>query len=138
MNYPNGFSYIIKYDVPNDIVAKSLEGYNKKLSKDSSAYFTEEEIAAILSRDAATVLKHFAPEESIVIGDRVYTPAWVYTHSVEDYIASGITPAMIEKKLELYALFPFQRKSYAEAFEAKLSEFLGREVLLNWKHPQLP
>gem|GEM_PF-1206233 len=138
MDYLNPFSVIIKYDVPNDVVAKSLKEYNKKLSKDSSAYFTEEEISAILSRDAATVLRYFAPEEAIVIRDRVYTPAWVYTHKIEDYVAAGITPAMIEEKLELYAQFAFRRKSYAEAFEAKLSEFLGREVLLNWKYPQIP
>ena len=61
---------------------------------------------------------------------------WVYAKTPEDYKDVGITPKMIEEKLPIYAAFGFTDEA-REAFEAKLSEFLGWEVSLEEIREQL-
>jgi hypothetical protein len=91
--------------------------------------FTKDEIEALLSRDVERVLEQFATEQSVVVGDRVYSPFWLYINTPEDIKAAGITAEMIEEKLPLYAEFNFTEEATL-AFEEKLSEFVGREVVL--------
>jgi hypothetical protein len=141
----NLFSDIILFNIPDEIVAESIAKHNKHhegfavLAEDNGWFgsadhyrdykFNEAEIEALLSRDPATVLRHFATEQSIVIDDRVYPPAWLYLHTPEDYERVGITPEMVAEKLELYAAFNFSYEARA-AFEEKLSEFIGETVEL--------
>lgn len=125
MDYPNIFYLIITYNIPNDVIIKNFEGWVG--DDDYILFFTEEEIAALLTRDEAIVLAQFASDKSIIIGDKAYPPNWVYTHTPEDYEEVGITPEMIEEKLELYAEFSFTDDAET-AFEEKLSEFVEEEV----------
>jgi hypothetical protein len=129
MEYPNNFSIIITNNLPDEIVIKAFERHNELFGH--TAYrFTDEDIAVLLSRCEVTVLNHFANENAIVIGDRIYTMAWIYRNTVEGYRVAGIPPEIIEERLNLLAGFDFLPPEATFAFEAKLSEFLGREVIL--------
>jgi hypothetical protein len=141
----NLFGLIIEFDIPNEIVAESLQKHNEicedfaMLDEAEGWYgnaeyfrgrkFTDTEIEALLSRDAATVLEHFANDYAIVIEDRAYTPFWLYFHTPEDYEKAGITAEMLEQKLDLFGDFNLTAEA-ARAFEAKLSEFIGESVSL--------
>jgi hypothetical protein len=135
------FSVVIKYDVPDEAIINAFkrnnamyrewldEGFLDEETLMKFYYFTPEEIAAIISRCEATILKYFARDTAIVVHDRVYSPAWLYRNTVEGYKAAGITPQMIQEKLPLWGEIGFYGES-AVAFEAKLSEFTGRDVVL--------
>ena len=140
MDFPNKFERIVANNIPDDVVIKGLseeyefyaEGYKKfengHINLAISA-FSEEEIKILLTRDEATVLAHFATEEAIVIGDRVYSPEWVYYHTPDDYAKAGITSKMIEQRLDLYAKLRFTQEADT-AFSRKLSWYIGEDVSL--------
>jgi len=138
MDTTNLYWTIIEYNIPDDVIINAFQYSNElfegliELFNDDyyrRNIFTDDEINALLSRDEATILKAFASDYSIVVNERLFSAAWVYTRSIEDIKAAGITSAMLEEKVPLYAEFSFTDEATL-AFEAKLSEFLGRDVVL--------
>ncbi|MDR0326112.1 MAG: hypothetical protein LBI19_08485 [Oscillospiraceae bacterium] len=138
METTNLLSIMVVYDIPNEVVLASIMELNDMNENFAVQFgdedfrdrkFTDAEIEALLSRDAATVLEHFATEKAVVIGDKVYSPVWLYLHTPEDYEKAGITIEMLEEKLNLYGDFNLTAEA-AKAFEAKLSEFTGQSVTL--------
>jgi hypothetical protein len=138
MEYPNLFSFIISFNIPvnklrevmNDIQFKGMELEAEDGRDRSSSYFTDEEIDIILSLDEARILEHFISDYAIFHEGRGFTPAWIYWHSAEDYKTVGITAEMLEEKLDLYSEFSFTLEATL-AFEEKLSEFMGVDVVLD-------
>ena len=94
--------------------------------------YTEEDIEVLLSGDITAITAHFASPYSIVIGDKIYSPYWVYCHTAEDYETAGITPEMLLEKVELYSHAGFGDEARV-AFENKLSAYIGRPVDLTYK-----
>ena len=88
---------------------------------------TDPALNEMLAHDEAALLKRFARAETIVIGDRGYTPEWLYYHTISDWTAAGITAENVEGKLELYAELSLVDEA-KNAFAKKLSEFLGHDV----------
>ena len=148
MDYPNMFEFIVSNDIPDDVIISAIHEHNefiKKMHQEHHEkigtpgffgkeypyrpFFTDEEIEILLTRDEAKVLAHFALEQTIVIGDRAYAPVWLYYHTPDDYRKAGITPEMLEKKLDSYAEFVLTDEA-DRAFSAKLTEFMGEEVSL--------
>jgi hypothetical protein len=125
--YPNLYSFILNFDIPVDELKKILEENQRFLSEWEIDSFTDEEINAIVSLDEVRILEHFVSDYSIFHDGRVFSPAWLYWHTPDDYERAGITSEMIEEKLDLYAEFNFTAEA-AEAFELKLSEFIGNDV----------
>jgi hypothetical protein len=143
MDWYSDFAVIMKYNIPDEVIIRGVERHNNfydsiysglsleelKLIKADIKYLTDNDIKVLLSRCEATVLKHFTSPYAIVVHDRVYSPAWLYRNTVEGYKAAGITPQMIQEKLPLWGEIGFYGEP-AVAFEAKLSEFTGRDVVL--------
>jgi len=142
MNFDNIYSLAVMHDIPIEIVVAIIDEYNEfsikiareqaerrgdSLDRDFLPYYTEEDKAFLLTQDEEIILKHFASPYAIVIRDKVYTPAWLYLHTLEDYEAAGITPEIIEEKLKLYSGINIPDEA-AEALSEKLSEFMGRDV----------
>lgn len=136
LELPTLFSYIIHFDIPDEVVIDAIKEQDEWYVSQGlfvsygGEPFTEEDIAVLLARDSRIVATHFATEYAIVINDRVYSPSWLYYHTSEAYRAAGITPEMLTEKLPLYAEFNFTAEA-VEAFEAKLSEFMGSDVSLS-------
>jgi hypothetical protein len=126
------YAAIINYNISDEFLIEAFEisaaSYRER-GFDEDLIFTPADIKALLTRDEATVLAHFASPYAIVIHDRVYTPAWIYRNTTEGYRAAGITPAMIAEKLPLWQEFGFTDEART-AFEGKLTEFVGVEVSL--------
>jgi hypothetical protein len=129
MDYPNLFYRIVELNVPNEVVIRAIEESNTwyRGRGHLQNVYTDEEIAALLTRDEAIITAQFAEETAIIIGDRAFSPVWIYYNSLNDIRAEGITPQMIQEKLPLYAEFPFTADATA-AFENKLSAFTRQEV----------
>ena len=132
MDYPNLYSLIKTFNLPIDEVEVYFKEHQLMLidnEQSENFYFTDEEIALICSLNEAAIMEYFVSDYAIYHEGAIYSPIWFYCYALEDYAEAGITPEMIEKKLELYAEFSFTEEGEA-AFEEKLSEFLGVEVSL--------
>jgi hypothetical protein len=141
MDFQNIYSLAIINDIPVEIVIEAMDESNEitadiamrlygiEVDEDDHRLYTKEDKSVLLTQDEATILAHFASPYAIVIGDKVYTPAWLYTHTVEGWHAVGITPQMFVDMLPLYAELSFTNGAIT-AFESKLSEFMNSEVSL--------
>ena len=67
--------------------------------------YTDEELAALRSEDRNKIAETFASEYCIVIGENVFSPKWLYYHTIEDYRAAGITPVMMFRVMNKYKEF---------------------------------
>ena len=126
-DYTNIYSFIVEFDISNEDVLSALSVYLK--SDDPSIAMSEEDVNIILSKDEATIIERFATEYSIVIGENIYSPQWIYENSIEAYKNAGVTPDMIKDKLSLYGTISFTYDA-AKAFQSKLSDFIGKAVKL--------
>lgn len=125
--YVNMYSFIVEFDIPNKDVLSALSVFLQ--TDDQSIAISEEEMNIILSKDESVIAERFASPYSIVIGEHIYSPQWVYENSIAAYKDAGITPKMIEEKLPLYREIKFTEQA-CEAFENKLGTYLGKTVRL--------
>jgi len=134
MGYPNMYSYVITFNISIDElreVMKQNQAMAKDLAEEADIYYhSDEEIEIICSLDETRIMEYFVSDESIFIEGKLYPPLWLYLHDSEDYEKVGITTDMISEKLELYSEFNFTAEA-TEAFENKLSAFMGEEITLD-------
>lgn len=127
-DYPNAYSFIVEFDIPENEVLSALSVYLH--SDDPRIAISEDDINIILSRDEKAIIERFASDYSIVIGNKIYSPQWIYENSVDSYKETEITADMIKEKLPLYSNIKFTDEA-REAFQTKLGEFLKSSVNLN-------
>ena len=85
--------------------------------------YTDEELAALRSEDRNKIAETFASEYCIVIGEKVFSPKWLYYHTGDDYTKAGITAAQVEIMMPLYEKLGLTDEAWA-AFSAKLNRFI--------------
>jgi hypothetical protein len=128
LNTPNLYSFIMKFNVNDEkiraVLEKEMEFY--KESNIPGAY-TQEGIEILLSRDESKIMEHFASEYSIVNNGKIYSPQWIYTHTIQAYEVEEIPPELIEEKMELYKDIPFSSKAL-DALEKKLNSYLQMDL----------
>lgn len=128
-DYVNVYSFVKRFNITKDEAETALEAYIG--SNNWQTGITRGEFDVLFSDDAALITKTFATECSIVIGDKVYCPEWVYIHSAAEYEQVGITVGDIEEKAKFYSVLFFRDEARA-AFEKKLFDYAGREISLEY------
>ena len=140
-NFTNLYTYMNYFGVSGEEMRALMEKSNAAFDWENdysdgietpTQPYTEEDIEVLLSGDITAITAHFASPYSIVIGDKIYSPYWVYCHTAEEYEAEGITPEMLSEKIELYSHAGLGEEARA-AFENKLSAYIGRDVDLTYK-----
>lgn len=126
-DYMNIYAFITDFGITKEEAEEALKYYLN--SDDPQIRITREEFDIIFSGDVELITKTFASEYSIVIGENIYSPEWVYFHSAEDYEAAGITPDMLAEKIEWYSKILFTDEART-AFSEKLSAYIGRTVVI--------
>lgn len=116
--YPNVCSFLRTFAHEESEIRNALEG---KLTAD--------EITLLLNGTDEEILATFASPYTIVIGDKFYTPEWIYESSAEDITAAGITAE------QLTVMYPYYRKlpltdDAAAAFSQKLLSYTGTDPVL--------
>ncbi len=134
----NLYSFMVRFDISGEDVCAALQEYNEMQEKwqeerdipiNPTVYFSDEELEAIESEDKSIIVNCFASDYSIVVGDNVYPPNWIYHHTADDYAECGITPEVLREYTDKYSGINFTPDALT-AFENKLSEFTGAEVSL--------
>ena len=129
MDYANIYSFIHTHEIDEATLRAVLADPDSMLHKKA---FTEEEIDLLLGDDAAAAMKAFASPSTIVIGEKGYCAKWMYTHTLEEYAAEGITPEMVEAVLPYYYNPLFVQKA-ADAFSQKLFQYTGKLAQTKWE-----
>jgi|GEM_PF-5855573 len=119
-------------ELTDDEITEAIKKINEyyenstNLMNNTSYIYTEEDISVIKNADEIEVARHFASDYSIVVGENVFSPRWLYYHTTEDYKAVGITPAMINAKLEKYRELGLTDEAW-NAFRDKLLRYTDSE-----------
>jgi beta-lactamase regulating signal transducer with metallopeptidase domain len=120
--YLNLYSFIKQFDISDEDVIEAMSAH---LTSDNwQTRVTEEELDLILHGSEADIVSYFASDYSIVVGDKIYSPHWVYTHTIAAYKQAGITPEALQQKLELYADISFTPEARA-ALNEKINSYIG-------------
>lgn len=117
-DYPTVYTFIKDFNVADEDLIKLYSEYD---------ILSEQDMQILLEHDEAKIGEHFATDCAIVVGDCIYPPEWIYEHSASDYIAAGITPEMLEEKLDEYADLGLSKSAEERLYE-KLSEYVGHEI----------
>ncbi|MBR3628989.1 MAG: C39 family peptidase [Oscillospiraceae bacterium] len=128
IEYTNIYSFIMSFGLSDEEVRTvMLKGIDEQ-----TVFITETELDLILTASEKDILNYFATDYVIIIGEKFYTPQWLYEHTTEEYAAAGITPDMIAAKLGTYPDFPFTLEA-SVAFSEKLYSYVGSSAgLINW------
>ena len=123
--YANIYSFITHFDISKDEAETALAVYLN--SDDEQIRISREQFDMIFSGDVAAITKTFVSDFSIAIGEFVYSPNWIYTHSSNDYATAGISADIVAEKAAAYSNFNLTDNARA-AFSAKLSEYTGEMI----------
>lgn len=126
-DYVNIYSFITEFNITKDEAETALEYY--LTTPDEFEHIEYKDLDIIYSGDIELVTKTYASEYSIVVGDKIYSPEWVYTHSIEDYKAAGITAEDILSRVDWYSDILFTDEARL-AFSEKLSAYTGGQVVI--------
>ncbi len=121
----NLYSWMTKLDLSVDNVCRAIEEnneYYQTLNNAQDMVYNPYEIDVLKSGDRSRIAEAFATEYSIIIGDKVFNPEWLYYHTIEDYSAVGITPEEVLHKLDMYEGLGLTDEAWA-AFSAKLQKY---------------
>lgn len=122
----NLYSLIVYFDIPDDAVRELLGalqlGYEDEL--------TDDEIELLISRDNEAIAEHFAHEHAIRKGENLYSLCWIYSHSISDYIANGITAQDIQEKMPYFESVGIQQ-SAKEAIKTKIDAYASGNYTCN-------
>ena len=126
-DYVNIYTFIEHFNITREEAETALEYYLN--TSEEFEHITYEDLDVIFSGDIGLITKTFASKYSIVVGDKIYTPEWLYVHSPEEYKAVGITPEDVLSRVEFYTDIYFTDEA-RQAFSEKLSEFTGEQVYI--------
>lgn len=117
-DYPTVYTFIKDFNVSDEDIINLYNDYD---------ILSEQDMQILLTHDEAKIAEHFATDCAIVIGDCIYPPEWIYEHSADDYIDAGITPEILEEKLDEYADLGLSKSAEERLYE-KLSGYVGHEI----------
>ncbi|MCD7823925.1 MAG: hypothetical protein LUG86_07950 [Oscillospiraceae bacterium] len=117
----NLYSFILYFEIPDETVREILKSQQLGLT---DAEFTDEEIDLLLSRDNEAIAAYFAADTTIVKGENIYSLYWIYCHSIDDYIAEGITQEDIAEILPKFDEVGMSNAA-RQAITAKLEDYIN-------------
>lgn len=133
--FVNVYSFVEYFDISSADVYEAYERPPYNTTEENRDYYGH--LANyIATRYPYNIYRHYLDNyATIVVADRsvnFFTPSWLYYHSVAEWSMAGITPEIVEEKLEFYDDYDFTDNART-AFEYKLSWFLGYDVSLDKK-----
>ena len=110
----NLFSFIADFDISYETALSTLSELNEiyKQYNMTENIFTQEEMEAIASRNEAYCAENLCSEYAISVGDKIYSPEYIYTHTADNYAALDISADELLSKSKLYDLIPFTEEAH--------------------------
>ncbi len=115
----NVYSFIKAFGITKEEAEKA---YEYCLDSGDDQLISRHDLDVFFSGDEEAIARTLASEYTIVVGDRMYSPYWLYRHSIDDYITAGITPEEIKKRENLYDEVNYYTEAGIAAGKAFLSK----------------
>lgn len=129
MGYPNLYSFVRCFKLTPDQILVFLA----YLVEDEEYGITDDMIKNLIIEDnASEASAFFANKYALVIGNKIYSPNWLYLHTVEEWEEAGVICRSLEDVAVSCRDFPFTDDARA-AFEAKFEKALGYHVSLEYQ-----
>ena len=109
----NLLSFIEDFDVSKE----DFKAYTTGI--DGGNAFTDAEIDLMYSGTKAQQAAAFANPNAVVVGENIYTPKWIATHSAQEIQAAGITSSMLAEKAASWEKSYFSAEQLAPLTQAK-------------------
>ncbi len=110
------YTFIRYFDIPEDTVRTALNGI-----------ISDERIELLISGSPEDITEAFASPCSIVKGDRIYSPNWLWAHPYSDYTQAGITSADAAGVFEKISEMPLVSEEIKTFLLDKLDRFIEGE-----------
>ena len=108
-------SFIHYFNIPKEDFVAANERY------EVSTVFTDEQINALYSNDNGLLADAFMNPNAVRVGDEIYPPKWVATHTLDELKAAGITESLLEAKCS----------EWKETFGESSDVYTGAKALLD-------
>ncbi len=115
----NVYSFIKAFGITKEEAEKA---YEYCLDSGDDQLISRHDLDVFFSGDEEAIARTLASEYTIVVGDRMYSPYWLYRHSIDDYITAGITPEEIKERENLYDEVNYYTEAGIAAGKAFLSK----------------
>ena len=124
-------SFCRDLDIPWENIEECVRGWDGSVSYPAGTpkeeyedieRFTEEELTALGNGDNEAIARLLASDYSIVVGENVFSPRWLYYHTTEDYKAAGIPADELYHKMFTYSELDITDEAWG-AFKVKLSVY---------------
>ena len=106
--------FIQRFDIPKEVIVSTNNSYQYPI-------FTDEQIEALYSNDKKLLADAFMNPDAIRVGDELYAPRWVATHTLDELKAAGITESILEAKCS----------EWKETFGESSDVYTGAKALLD-------
>lgn len=106
--------FIQRFDIPKEVIVSTNNSYQYPI-------FTDEQIEALYSNDKKLLADAFMNPDAIRVGDELYAPRWVATHTLDELKAAGITESILEAKCS----------EWMETFGESSDIYTGAKALLD-------
>ncbi|MBQ9384594.1 MAG: hypothetical protein IJT87_10200 [Ruminiclostridium sp.] len=121
----NLYSWMTRLDLSADDVCGAIEEnneYYRTLDNAGDMIFNPYETDKLRAGDRYWIAEAFATEYTVIVGENVFCPQWLYYHTIEDYKAAGIRPETILQNMTMYEGLGLTDEAW-EAFGAKLRSY---------------
>ena len=106
--------FIQRFDIPKEVIVSTNNSYQYPI-------FTDEQIEALYSNDKKLLADNFMNPNAVRVGDEIYLPKWVATHTLDELKAAGITESILEAKCS----------EWMETFGESSDIYTGAKALLD-------
>ena len=106
--------FIQRFDIPKEVIVSTNNSYQYPI-------FTDEQIEALYSNDKKLLADNFMNPNAVRVGDEIYLPKWVATHTLDELKAAGITESILEAKCS----------EWKETFGESSDVYTGAKALLD-------
>lgn len=112
--------FVKDFNISKEKFIEINKSYNK-LGIESP--YTDKQIDAIYSGSEIEYYKAFISPYAICVGDEIYTPEWLATHSTADYKSVGISAKVLNEKILLMKEKCITTQDNINILESKATEY---------------
>lgn len=93
----NVYNLIHENDIPREAVERLCAEVRALREPDDAAVMSEADIEMIYTATKAEAYQHMAAIYAVAVGEKVYSAAWLATHTVHEYLAAGMTVEQVTR-----------------------------------------
>lgn len=126
----NVASFIKYFNITKEEFTNAVKSLNEFDMLSDEYKYSNADIEILFCNDEFKINKYFASDYCIVCDGYIYSPEWLYNHTLSEVTNTGITSEMIKEKIPYYENLPLI-KTERDKFQELLSNIVGENIYLD-------